>query len=120
VPSSSALAPTAAREVKSLRGPRQTGVAAALNLADKGNLFRNRLRVLPRLRMLGRQLRVDVTGNQPAALDLDLAVVDRSRDAPALIRSRFCTARLLSKRPRIPASSIEAEPLDRPVSATPR
>ena len=24
-----------------------------------------------------------VTGNQPAALDLDLAVVDRSRDAPA-------------------------------------
>jgi hypothetical protein len=26
---------------------------------------------------------VDVTGNQPAALDLDLAVVDRSRDAPA-------------------------------------
>jgi hypothetical protein len=58
-------------------------VAAALNLADKGNLFRNRLRVLPRLRLLGRQLRVDVTGNQPAALDLDLAVVDRSRDAPA-------------------------------------
>jgi hypothetical protein len=77
------LTPTSAREVKSLRGPRQTEVAAALNLADKGDLFRNRLRVLPRLRLLGRQLRVDVTGNQPAALDLDLAVVDRSRDAPA-------------------------------------
>ena len=83
MPSSSALAPTVARELNSLRGPRQTGVAAAVNLADKANLFRNRLRVLPRLRLLGRQLRVDATGNQPAALDLDLAVVGRSRDAPA-------------------------------------